>query len=296
MPSQRMSLLHPAAFVLLALLTGASGVSAQSSGEDIYSIKCAPCHMPGLLGAPKYGSAEDWKSRLDQGRATLLANAMKGINKMPPRGGDPGLPEASVAAALDYMLAGLEKAAAAPPRPAAPAAKPQVVRVSPRGPSGANSFNRLMKPPSQRNLPPARDGIHDPENEGTHALQAPRDAFDALPNAIGGNRVDWVKALNERSIAPRYDRLDPNAAPVVMDLNIVREVKGSMPNVVYPHEAHTQWLDCSNCHPAIFVPQKGANQMSMAGILLGKQCGVCHGKVAFPVSDCRRCHSGNKPK
>jgi hypothetical protein len=49
-----------------------------------------------------------------------------------------------------------------------------------------------------------------------------------------------------------------------MDLNIVREVKGSMPDVVYPHKQHTEWLDCSNCHPAIFVPQKGANQISMA--------------------------------
>ena len=67
-----------------------------------------------------------------------------------------------------------------------------------------------------------------------------------------------------------------------MDMNIVREVKGSMPDVVYPHKQHTEWLDCSNCHPAIFVPQKGANQISMAAILLGEKCGVCHGKVAFP--------------
>jgi c(7)-type cytochrome triheme protein len=82
---------------------------------------------------------------------------------------------------------------------------------------------------------------------------------------------------------------------MVMDMNIVREVKGSMPDVVYPHKQHTEWLDCSNCHPAIFVPQKGANQISMASILLGQACGVCHGKVAFPVSDCRRCHSKSKP-
>jgi c(7)-type cytochrome triheme protein len=79
-----------------------------------------------------------------------------------------------------------------------------------------------------------------------------------------------------------------------MDLNIVREVKGSMPDVVYPHKQHTEWLDCSNCHPAIFIPQKGANQISMASILLGQKCGVCHGKVAFPVSECRLCHSRKK--
>jgi c(7)-type cytochrome triheme protein len=103
-----------------------------------------------------------------------------------------------------------------------------------------------------------------------------------------------VAALNEQKIRPRFDRLDPTAEAIVMDLNIVREVKGSMPNVVYPHKQHTQWLDCSNCHPAIFVPQKGANQISMAMILLGQKCGVCHGKVAFPVSECRRCHSQKK--
>ena len=79
-----------------------------------------------------------------------------------------------------------------------------------------------------------------------------------------------------------------------MDLVIVRQVKGSMPNVVYPHLQHTQWLDCTNCHDEIFVPEKGKNQMSMAEILLGQKCGVCHGKVAFPVSDCRRCHSQPK--
>jgi len=87
---------------------------------------------------------------------------------------------------------------------------------------------------------------------------------------------------------------NPDANAIVLDLNIVREVKGSMPDVVYPHKQHTQWLDCANCHPAIFIPMKGANNISMASILMGEMCGVCHGTVAFPVSECRRCHS--KPK
>ncbi|MDH3639199.1 MAG: multiheme c-type cytochrome [Gammaproteobacteria bacterium] len=157
-----------------------------------------------------------------------------------------------------------------------------------------NTFNRLMKPPSKRNPPPARDGIHDPENVATESLQPPKEAFSALPKGKGGNYVDWVQALDEKKIGPRFDRVDADAKPIIMDLNIVREVKGSMPNVVYPHKQHTEWLDCSNCHPAIFIPQKGANQISMASILLGEKCGVCHGKVAFPVSECRRCHSQPK--
>lgn len=157
-----------------------------------------------------------------------------------------------------------------------------------------NSFNRLMKPASKRNPPPPEDGIHDPENEGAFILQPPKDMFAKLPKGKSGNYVDWVQALNNGDITPRYDRLDPEVAPVVMDLNIVREVKGSMPDVIYPHKQHTEWLDCSNCHPAIFIPQKGANQISMAAIIMGEKCGVCHGKVAFPIAECRRCHS--RPK
>jgi c(7)-type cytochrome triheme protein len=157
-----------------------------------------------------------------------------------------------------------------------------------------NAFNRLLKPLGDRNRPPASDGIHDPANDGTHRLQPPLEVFSLLPRTAAGNGVDWVKALADKRIAPRADRLDPAAQMAVMDLNIVREVKGSMPDVVYPHKQHTEWLDCSNCHPAIFIPQKGANQISMASILLGQKCGVCHGKVAFPVSECRACHSRKK--
>jgi c(7)-type cytochrome triheme protein len=160
--------------------------------------------------------------------------------------------------------------------------------------SDPNRFNRLMKPAAERNAPPPEDGIHDPDSSGTHLLQTPREAFEALPDSKSGNYVQWNEAMDKGLIEPRNSLTPVSTPPIVLDLNIVREVKGSMPDVVYPHKQHTQWLDCSNCHPAIFIPQKGANQISMASILLGEKCGVCHGKVAFPVSECRRCHS--RPK
>ncbi len=169
-------------------------------------------------------------------------------------------------------------------------AKPPVKK-----PSAANTFNRLLrKPASAPRAAPADDGIHDPENSGTHLLQWPAEAFENLPGTNDGNRVDWVTALKEGLIAPRYELDDPEAEAFTMDLVIVREVKGSMPDVVYPHQEHTEWLDCTNCHDEIFIPAKGENQISMAAILLGQKCGVCHGKVAFPVTDCRRCHSKSK--
>lgn len=166
----------------------------------------------------------------------------------------------------------------------------------PPTPPVANSFNRLLKKSPQHNLPPATDGIHDPANPRVADLQSPADAFATMNKSVYGNHVNWISSLYDRKIAPRWDRRDENQKAIIFDLNIVREVKGSMPDVVYPHDKHTQWLDCSNCHPDIFIPARGANQISMASIMLGEKCGVCHGKVAFPVtaSTCQLCHS--KPK
>jgi c(7)-type cytochrome triheme protein len=280
------------AVLILALsLAGVAGAAEAPNGKAIYEGTCSACHNSGVAGAPRLGDAAAWAPRIKTGVAALVASATGGKGVMPPRGGNASLTDAQLQAAVGYMV-GQASAKDASGQGAAPAA-PAAVAAAPASAAGT-PFNRLLRPPAQRNLPPSEDGIHDASNDGTHALQAPLAQFGAMPKANDGNRVDWVKSLNEGAIAPRYDRNDPNATPMVMDLNIVREVKGSMPDVVYPHKQHTQWLDCSNCHPAIFIPQKGANQISMAAILMGQKCGVCHGKVAFPVSECRRCHSKSK--
>ena len=285
--------LKPGSLILLMVV---SSTTAAATGEEIVTRHCFGCHSVGVMGAPKLGSAEDWNSRLDKGGDTLLRNALEGFNTMPARGGNPALTDAEIRSAVEYMLEivdlgeGKEKIASVPAIPVkiekAVVAKPRV--------NNANRFNRLMVGKSEWNPPPSDDGIHDPDSAAVHTLQSPREAFINLEKNAFGNHVNWVTALENKLIEPRYDRVDPKAQPVIMDLNIVREVKGSMPDVVYPHKQHTEWLDCSNCHPAIFIPQKGANQISMASILMGQQCGVCHGKVAFPVSECRRCHSRKK--
>lgn len=303
---RKLAILRSLFAMVATSLLSAGVVAADMPGKAIYDATCAACHNTGVAGAPKLGDVNAWAPRIKAGTQTLFASAIKGKNAMPARGGNASLADKDIQAAVNYMVAQANGSVAAKSgaTPAsqevskAPAAQPATTGavVPPvANAQGVNTFNRLMRPPTQRNLPPTQDGIHDPSNDGTSALQPPLTAFDTLPKSAAGNRIDWVKALNENKINPRYDRNDPTVAPMVMDLNIVREVKGSMPDVVYPHKQHTQWLDCSNCHPAIFVPQKGANQISMAAILLGQKCGVCHGKVAFPVSECRRCHSKNKP-
>lgn len=274
----------------------AVAVATPERGADVVQQVCRGCHAIGVLGAPKIGNAEDWKPRVAQGEDTLVQHALSGKGNMPPRGGNAALTAAELRAAIRYMIdppaLPQPKQVARKPTPPPPPADPPAPAVQAR--ADVNRFNRLLRPHTERNPPPAKDGIHDPANDGTNILQPPRVAFKSLPHGNAGNYVDWVKALKDGAIAPRWDLKDPSKQPLVMDLNIVREVKGSMPDVVYPHQQHLQWLDCSNCHPAIFIPKKGANQISMAEILLGRKCGVCHGKVAFPVSECRRCHSKKK--
>ena len=287
-----MSRWHTTAAVCALLITTLAG-SAQAQDKApkaVYETSCAGCHASGVLNAPKFGDAAAWAARTKAGLPALVKSAAAGTAKgMPPRGGRADLNDAQLRAVIDYMVAGT----AAPPPPAP---TPQVANAAPAPASGAevNAFNRLLKPLGRVNRPAVESGIHDPSNDMTLQLQPPSVAFNGLPRSMAGNHIDWVKSLDSKGINPRWDRNDPTAAAVVMDLNIVREVKGSMPDVVYPHKQHTEWLDCSNCHPAIFVPQKGANQISMASILLGQKCGVCHGKVAFPVSECRLCHSRKK--
>jgi c(7)-type cytochrome triheme protein len=306
--------------LVLSLCSAATLSPAQNTPKAVYDSTCGACHGSGILGAPKFGDAAAWAARAKVGIDALVKSAVAGTAKgMPPRGGRSDLTEAQLRAAIEHMISGgatpapsvpataaapaaaattTTTAAAAAAAPAAPsiatAAVPAPAGVSTNATAEVNAFNRLLKPAGRFNRPALESGIHDPTNDMTLQLQPPLVAFGPLPHSSAGNHVDWVKALDSKGITPRWDRNDPAAAAIVMDLNIVREVKGSMPDVVYPHKQHTEWLDCSNCHPKIFIPQKGANQISMASILLGQKCGLCHGKVAFPVSECRLCHSRKK--
>lgn len=138
------------------------------------------------------------------------------------------------------------------------------------------------------------DGVHDPRSPVLKELQEPAAALSELaaqaPDPTIGNQVRWVHAIEKGLIAPRSALWE--ATPVrVLDLDIYLSIGGSMPVVRFPHQAHTYWLDCSNCHEHLFVAKAGANKIAMYQILEGEQCGVCHGAVAFPLTECKRCHS-----
>jgi c(7)-type cytochrome triheme protein len=139
-------------------------------------------------------------------------------------------------------------------------------------------------------LPLARDGVHDPASPALNLLQEPREALSKLPVDSAGNQVRWVDALQNGTIAPRTN-LFAQTKVNVLDLDILLNLHGGTPMVLFPHRQHTLWLDCSNCHDGLFKAKTGANKLSMLQILQGEQCGVCHGAVAFPLTECARCHN-----
>lgn len=133
------------------------------------------------------------------------------------------------------------------------------------------------------------DGKHDESNDALAVLQDPTVALDGFP-LDRRQQVNWVKALDQGLIQPRPS-LTGTGEMLVMDMDILFTNTKDMPYVRFPHLQHTRWLDCSNCHPRIFIPRRGANPVSMNKVLRGEFCGVCHDKVAFSLFICERCHS-----
>lgn len=147
----------------------------------------------------------------------------------------------------------------------------------------------LPPPPPQDLL--SKDGVHDTKNPGIKMLQEPREGLGKLPKDQVGNRVNWIKSLREGYIEPRTNIL-PGTPIRVLNLDILLKNTGEMPMVLFPHRQHTEWLDCNNCHEHLFKYKTGTTKgLNMFAILQGEFCGQCHGAVAFPLTECNRCHS-----
>jgi c(7)-type cytochrome triheme protein len=136
----------------------------------------------------------------------------------------------------------------------------------------------------------AADGLHDPSSPAIGVLQEPREAFASLPPDNAGNQVRWMQALDQGHIQPRTN-IQQETVVKLRTTEVLLKNTGEMPLVLFPHRQHTAWLDCSNCHDHLFAQTAGATRINMFLILQGEKCGLCHGAVAFPLTECARCHS-----
>ena len=117
----------------------------------------------------------------------------------------------------------------------------------------------------------------------------------SFPKGRFGNGIDWDKADEQGLIKPsdfvEGISIKRDSLKVQKDFSLVPKVAG-MPQIIFSHKKHTVWAGCELCHPEIFIGvKKGATKYSMVEIFDGKYCGACHGKVAFPLTDCQRCHA-----
>jgi c(7)-type cytochrome triheme protein len=105
--------------------------------------------------------------------------------------------------------------------------------------------------------------------------------------------IDWADAIKNGTVKPRhsFNPQDPDQPQIDMDVVIFTK-SSFMSDVIFPHKVHELWLTCTNCHPGIFpMNAKEANKMmTMPKISAGEFCGRCHNRVAFPLTDCLRCH------
>lgn len=78
--------------------------SEPRSGETVYKKSCMSCHASGAAGAPKLGDAAAWAPRVAAGMDSLMANAVKGLNAMPPKGLCMDCSDDELMAAIDYIV------------------------------------------------------------------------------------------------------------------------------------------------------------------------------------------------
>jgi c(7)-type cytochrome triheme protein len=115
-----------------------------------------------------------------------------------------------------------------------------------------------------------------------------------FPKGIYG--VNWEAAEKSGAIKPIDFVEGLSVKKVQMQNRKDFSVEAAMPwvePIEFSHEKHSIWNGCELCHPEIFpTAQKGAIHFSMFANIEGRYCGACHGKVAFPLNNCKACHSG----
>ncbi len=214
-----------------------------------------------------------------------------------PAGPDKGLAE-KVAPEVPEV-----KEAAPAPLPQPVVQPPQVATVPPEEP-GELEYIPVIDPKNPRSMLylgaagrlAGRGGS--PEMPASEVIRRGRGWHPAVLAAEGLPKdrfgfVDWAEATRKGLLDPKPFIEPGMKEPPPFKFNVVIKTKSeSVNNVLFPHEMHTWWLGCDACHPAIFLPKAGFNDMTMVSMVEeGRWCGKCHGKVAFPLQDCARCHT-----
>ncbi len=118
---------------------------------------------------------------------------------------------------------------------------------------------------------------------------------EKLPRKSAGSLVDWEDAEARGLIKPLdlLPGVSIERPPLTAQKDFTILSRSTwMSDIIFSHKKHAQWNGCEVCHPDIFPSvKKGTVKYSMLQVSSGQYCGVCHGRVAFPLIDCQRCHT-----
>ncbi len=95
----------PQAAKVATVTPAAPAAGGKPDGKKVYDTTCMACHATGAANAPKLGDKAAWAPRIKTGTDALYASVLKGKGAMPPKGGNAGLADADVKAAVDYLVA-----------------------------------------------------------------------------------------------------------------------------------------------------------------------------------------------
>jgi cytochrome c5 len=83
-----------------AVMLTTSAQALAGDGQQVYAEDCAVCHNN---LKPKLGDKAAWGPLIEKGDDALVAAVIQGKGAMPPRAGKPGLLDADIRAAVQYM-------------------------------------------------------------------------------------------------------------------------------------------------------------------------------------------------
>ncbi|MBI5586795.1 MAG: hypothetical protein HY889_00335 [Deltaproteobacteria bacterium] len=103
--------------------------------------------------------------------------------------------------------------------------------------------------------------------------------------------IDW-SAMKDNGVYTPLKAIEKGYREELRDNTIYYEPKMTfIKGVLFSHKTHSTRAECASCHQDLFKDTLGGNPATMMDMSTGASCGACHGKTAFKLADCNRCHT-----
>ncbi len=88
---------------IILFLVWLSAAAQEKTGAEVYASTCIECHGSGKHSAPLFASKKHWGKLVREGLDDLVPAALRGVRKMPAKGGNPALSDLEVARGVVHM-------------------------------------------------------------------------------------------------------------------------------------------------------------------------------------------------